>query len=812
MSDAGHSHSIGRKFGGVLARVNLKAVSKMATELRMRENNIVRSRLSRSLQRFQLSCKIVGPPLHGSYNLLFPVRFRDGIQWLLKIPANGHDGWDEASARALTSEVVTMKHIYSNSAVPVPRIYGYNSTLDNPVRCPYVLMERFEGSPLHHGWYYQQGPPEQLDRFRARALADIARAMAELNKFVFPEAGGLHNNAEEGGLQIGVYRKVDHFAARPRVGFGLDDDTTHFIEQGPFVDPRQYFLASLDKKDVTKLSCRHQGQHKLLRLFIEWFLQITAEAASGFVLAHPDFNLQNVLVKKDGSLIGFVDWEGVAVVPRCIGCEEYPLWLTPDWDPYWWNYDAERGCVKDEDYGPTMTPEELQKYRETYAQSIETTSGRTEHDSSHAGATSMSSQLHRHRSVTKLSSLARSLYIAANEPQSLWSNVTLIVNKIIDLTADDEYDDSLADSSSGTHFGFNHSGRGSDAALSDIMETLDEEEIAGQNLNVDGKLFLSEPGDKIVQGFTMAALTVHYDPSSTQKSKNPRNGDEAPASNQQDSNLPLRTPSGHSLENTIQQEQPDVSSTTRTEWHGLLPGSTVTPVHYLLTIPAFFMLFADCLQSFDLIPTGVLFASLLSMDDRSVSSFLAFLLGGLLYAQIIDRSLRARGAGSGQSREANGVRQKDASGSCRLPKRKERSQWMGDRDNSGGFAETVDNSEFSTQNTVTIPSTRNSTSRATRKNSDEQPISAPADHQVPSLADEDNNQIPSAPSPDLTYEEQVRAKWAEDPSYDFGSFTPRCIYNALYKDALDDERMERLKRGFVKLLAKLDPAYEGVML
>lgn len=52
-----------------------------------------------------------------------------------------------------------------------------------------------------------------------------------------------------------------------------------------------------------------------------------------FVLAHPDYDTQNILVAADGSVSGIIDWDGVSVVPRIIGNEAYPLWLTSDWDP-----------------------------------------------------------------------------------------------------------------------------------------------------------------------------------------------------------------------------------------------------------------------------------------------------------------------------------------------------------------------------------------------------------------------------------------------------------------------------------------------
>ena len=73
----------------------------------------------------------------------------------------------------------------------------------------------------------------------------------------------------------------------------------------------------------------------MLGIFIDWILNYSKiEGQVDYVFAHPDFDLQNILVTKEGRLCGIIDWDGVAAVPRCVGCERYPLWLTVDLDPF----------------------------------------------------------------------------------------------------------------------------------------------------------------------------------------------------------------------------------------------------------------------------------------------------------------------------------------------------------------------------------------------------------------------------------------------------------------------------------------------
>lgn len=80
-----------------------------------------------------------------------------------------------------------------------------------------------------------------------------------------------------------------------------------------------------------------------------------------FVLAHPDFDAQNILVGPDGSVTGVIDWDRAWVKPRFMGNESYPLWLMNDWDV--------ASFIHDEGVDEN-THEELVRYRGMYASFI----------------------------------------------------------------------------------------------------------------------------------------------------------------------------------------------------------------------------------------------------------------------------------------------------------------------------------------------------------------------------------------------------------------------------------------------------------
>ena len=77
-----------------------------------------------------------------------------------------------------------------------------------------------------------------------------------------------------------------------------------------------------------------------------------------FVLCHPDFNSQNILIDEKGNLTGLIDWDDVQTYPRFLGYCRYPSFLTPDWDPLMYGYP---GCPR------YLSPEELVRYRQIYS-------------------------------------------------------------------------------------------------------------------------------------------------------------------------------------------------------------------------------------------------------------------------------------------------------------------------------------------------------------------------------------------------------------------------------------------------------------
>ena len=231
------------------------------------------------------------------------------------------------------------------------------------------------------------------------------KTMANANLRQEPTAGqSTHQAAEPRGILGAVVRGASWLASLPPSGIfrifniqrharaspetpdpaaldgTLDDsgdetETVVFAEWEPTTDPSKYYTRALDLHHQDHAYSR--GVEELLRKLISWNPEpAVSGGAHPFVFAHPDFDIQNFIVDTDGRLKGIIDWDGVEAVPRSIGNDSLPGWLTRDWDPVMYVYEPAMG---DEEalrrgYQPDTlwedSEEALAEYRAVYADLI----------------------------------------------------------------------------------------------------------------------------------------------------------------------------------------------------------------------------------------------------------------------------------------------------------------------------------------------------------------------------------------------------------------------------------------------------------
>ena len=287
-------------------------------------------------------------PLFGSYHVLFVLVFGNGARWLLEIPAMAYQGaWDAIAAASLRSEALTMRLVRQKTTIPVPQVHAFNDAIDPDLGCAYILLEYIDGRPLKELWFDKTLAPAALEELRKRVLTEVAAAMYQLGQFTFDKGGALcyDDKDRDHFTGMGPMKMIETQIILDALKAGdHSDPSVPICGVGPFANPKDYFRSMLDRRQPTR-DPLNQGIYRLLGLIIDWMPgPEPGQADSPFVLTHPDLNLQNILVDANGGLKAVIDWDGVASVPRAVGSERYPSWLTRDWDPFKYQYTDDTKC------------------------------------------------------------------------------------------------------------------------------------------------------------------------------------------------------------------------------------------------------------------------------------------------------------------------------------------------------------------------------------------------------------------------------------------------------------------------------------
>lgn len=430
----------------------------------------------------------VGSPLFGSYHILFPLEFSDGVRWLLKVPVNGiRDEFDEPAAKALSSEALTMQLLRRETTIPVPEVFAFDATLNNELGCPFILMRFIPGMSLYNCWFDKSMPKDVIQARRTRTLEEIAVAMVQLDKFSFDQGGSIVFDEQGRPASIGPTRHVDNQAMLERMERDDPDDAALYVELGPHAHPKAFYTSMLDRRPEPP-SHWGKGELKLLRMFLDWVPE-SDDGRKKFVLTHPDFDFQNVLVLEDGGLQGLIDWDGVAAVPRSLGNERYPGWLTRDWDPAMYGYKKEM----DEGIEPIGlwedSPETLAFYRDTYDRIMETCLSQegASRGCGQDACNSRESDLKSPVRFTRNSLIAENLYIAAENPLCTGAILDKIFDEIAKIVGKGPYMSSSFRASKWTD------GEGEGAKVrSDDDQVVDEKSEHGDMENANNEY---EPDD-----------------------------------------------------------------------------------------------------------------------------------------------------------------------------------------------------------------------------------------------------------------------------------------------------------------------------
>jgi aminoglycoside phosphotransferase (APT) family kinase protein len=71
--------------------------------------------------------------------------------WLGK-PLGWGNCWTAAAAAELRSQALTMKHIQHKCKIPIPEVLAFDTSFNNGIHAPFILMTYVEGKSVWNAW------------------------------------------------------------------------------------------------------------------------------------------------------------------------------------------------------------------------------------------------------------------------------------------------------------------------------------------------------------------------------------------------------------------------------------------------------------------------------------------------------------------------------------------------------------------------------------------------------------------------------------------------------------------------------------
>lgn len=313
--------------------------------------------------------KRIGERFFGSWHMFWPVIFEDGVKWLFKVAPFSNKGKctyvDSANFR---TEALTMRLLRRETTIPIPEVFDFNPSCDNEFNCAFMLIGFMEGKELAYVWFDMTSPKEVVQRRRTRALQGIAAYMAQLDKYSFDKGGFLLFDDQDRLSGIGPALTPDLWGvAKPQSADDVDY-AEGYVRTGPLTDPKEYFTSKLYNRGKQDTMFK-RGAIRLLRMFFD-AMPTPYDGRKPFVLAHPNLSIDNFLVSEEGEVMAVLDWENVMAVPRTLGNERLPDWLTLDWHP-WYEWTKEMGNNPEHYHTAwTESPKTLKYFRSVYASAV----------------------------------------------------------------------------------------------------------------------------------------------------------------------------------------------------------------------------------------------------------------------------------------------------------------------------------------------------------------------------------------------------------------------------------------------------------
>jgi isoamyl acetate esterase len=250
-----------------------------------------------------LDCYVTDKYTCGGYNIVFEIVFEDGLSWIARLRSaspmqvvSQEFVFESPTYKqhVMESEVATMNYVREHTNIPVPQVYAFELSSDNPVKLPYILMECI------HGW---RAPLKLQDLSKPaliKVLDELAGVVVQLSTLQFPQIGYLQEGADG---KVFIDAMVDRSGKR----------------FGPLTSAAAYYKwrgqQPLIRSNNSAVDLHEAYYHSHLYKLTLPFLMDGFRTEGPFPLSHNDLGVHNMLFDENWKLKAVIDWTGACIVP-----------------------------------------------------------------------------------------------------------------------------------------------------------------------------------------------------------------------------------------------------------------------------------------------------------------------------------------------------------------------------------------------------------------------------------------------------------------------------------------------------------------
>ncbi|KAF1943375.1 hypothetical protein EJ02DRAFT_502228 [Clathrospora elynae] len=218
--------------------------------------------------------------------------------------------WGLPKHLVIASEVATIDFLRSHG-IPVPKIYSYSATSENPAGTEYLFMDLVRGTNLGDIWF------DVSEKARITVVTKLVELESRLFALPLPASGSLYYTkdlpADSNKVEIPIAESAcgRGFCIGPdtRLGLWYGKRLNIQIDRGPQIynykkqSPFEH-LYSLEK---------------YLRI-APYLIPNGNETLARPTLRHPGLQPNNVFVSDDLNITGLIDWQHWAILPLFLQC------------------------------------------------------------------------------------------------------------------------------------------------------------------------------------------------------------------------------------------------------------------------------------------------------------------------------------------------------------------------------------------------------------------------------------------------------------------------------------------------------------